>query len=77
MVWNYELNTTFLWDPVADTYSTPAQPDWNTFCAGQSLMADGRLFVAGGHVAVSPVKGDGQGDVAPDAGIYNPLDNTY
>jgi hypothetical protein len=76
MVWNYTVNSTFLWDPVTDTYSTPSQPDWNTFCAGQSLLADGRLFVAGGHVA-GAAKGTQPGDGAPDAGIYNPLNNTW
>ncbi len=39
----------FIWGPGNGTVqATP--PGFNTFCSGHTLMADGRLFVAGGHV---------------------------
>lgn len=76
MVWNYTVNSTFLYDPVTNTYSTPAQPDWNTFCAGQSLLADGRLFVAGGHIEGAD-KGEQPGVGSAAAGIYDPFKNTW
>ncbi len=42
-----------LWDPAAGPPTTAAQANVDTmlFCAGQALMADGRLMVSGGHKA--------------------------
>src|SRR5262249_30082368 len=39
-----------LWDPVTNQVTTPARAGYNTFCNGHSLLADGRLFIAGGHI---------------------------
>ena len=38
------------WDPATGSISDLAKPGYNVFCSGHSLLADGRLFVAGGHI---------------------------
>ncbi len=40
-----------LYSVSAGTVSPAAQAGYNIFCTGFSLLADGRLFVAGGHIA--------------------------
>jgi hypothetical protein len=39
-----------LWDPVTHSVSSTGQPDYELFCSGHALLADGQLFVAGGHI---------------------------
>ena len=43
-----------LWDPTSSPTQTTlvplAKPGFDLFCAGHSFLADGRLFVAGGHI---------------------------
>ena len=60
-----------LWDPANPAVFTtlPALPDWDIFCSGHSFLADGRLLVAGGHIAdqVGAVK----------AGVYDPFANSW
>ena len=46
-----------------------ALPGWDLFCSGHTFLADGRLFVAGGHIQ--------NGVGSPKAGIYNPFSNTW
>jgi hypothetical protein len=59
-----------LWDPASpNLFTSLPLPGWDLFCSGHSFMADGRLFVTGGHIA------DGVGDVK--AGIYDPSANTW
>src|SRR4026209_2613170 len=66
--WDYSGNTR-IWDPVTTAITTPAQPGRNTFCSGNSLMGDGRLFVPGGHI---------QNNVGlPSASYYDPVANTW
>lgn len=44
-------HTPYIWDPLIPETFTKAQiPTWDVFCSGHTLMADGRLFVAGGHI---------------------------
>jgi galactose oxidase len=60
-----------LWDPSAGPPTTAIQVPADTmlFCAGQTLMADGRLMVSGGH------KGDDRGlDVT---NIFDPVTQTW
>ena len=39
------------WDPANPGGAlAPMTPGYNVFCSGHSLLADGRLFVAGGHI---------------------------
>lgn len=60
---------TRLWDPVVGTFTTPPALAYDMFCAGHALMADGRLFIPGGHV------NDGVGE--DKAIIYDPGSNTW
>ena len=39
------------WDPANESVSILSKPDYNIFCGGHSFLADGSLFVAGGHVS--------------------------
>jgi len=39
-----------LWDPASGTNSPLPKAGYNLFCTGHALAADGRLFVAGGHI---------------------------
>ncbi|WP_165068180.1 galactose oxidase-like domain-containing protein [Paludisphaera rhizosphaerae] len=62
-----------IWDPSKGTgpaaFSTTNMPGHNLFCSGHSFLPDGRLFVAGGHIA------DGKGE--PFAVIYDPAMNHW
>ena len=40
-----------IWDPVSDTFTATASSSYALFCAGHSTLADGRVFLAGGHIA--------------------------
>jgi len=40
-----------IWDPVSNTFSPAAAAPYAIFCAGHTNMADGRIFIAGGHIA--------------------------
>jgi hypothetical protein len=44
-------NPTF-YDPVANTFAPATQAGFNIFCSGHTFLPDGKLFVAGGHVAI-------------------------
>ena len=64
------------WDPATETitnaYPQPgslALPGYDLFCTGHSFLADGRLFVAGGHIT-NPVG-------LPNASIYDPFQNVW
>jgi hypothetical protein len=62
--------TPHLWDPASPAAFTPLPtPGWDLFCSGHSFLADGRLFVAGGHIA------DFHGTAT--AGIYDPVANAW
>ena len=39
------------WDPANESVSILSKPDYNIFCSGHSFLADGTLFVAGGHIS--------------------------
>lgn len=57
-----------IWDPVNNTFSPTAASTYALFCAGHTSMADGRVFIAGGHIA------DYTG--YPHAVIFDPFQNT-
>src|ERR1043165_8252598 len=42
---------TFFWVPVANPTGTLKRSGENTFCSGHSFLADGQMFLAGGHVS--------------------------
>ena len=58
-----------LWDPANQTLTTLAKPGYDVFCSGHAFLADGRLFVAGGHIDA----GVGLSKVS----LYNPFSNTW
>jgi hypothetical protein len=43
------LGTPQVWDPVSGQFTAVPSPAW-LFCAGQTLLPDGRVFFAGGHI---------------------------
>ena len=56
------------WNPADQTVSTlPRVAGYDIFCSGHSFLADGRLFVAGGHIDT--------GVGVRNASIYNPFGN--
>ncbi len=57
------------WDPASGTISLLPQVGYNIFCTGHSLLADGRLFVTGGHIQ--------NGFGLPDASTYDPIANAW
>ena len=59
----------YLWDVNAGTFTLAPWPGYDLFCVGHGLMADGRLFVPGGHIA------DGVGEIK--ASIYDPVSNLW
>lgn len=60
-----------LWSPQTGLFRMAAEPPMkhDLFCSGHSLLADGRLFVAGGHIS------DGHGQ--PYAAIYDPFEDFW
>jgi hypothetical protein len=40
-----------IWDPVSNTFTTTAPSAYELFCAGHTSLPDGRVFIAGGHIA--------------------------
>lgn len=40
-----------IWDPASNTFTATAASSYALFCAGHTTLADGRVFLAGGHVA--------------------------
>jgi hypothetical protein len=52
LLWGTGTNTdnTFLWNPTTQTLTNVAIP-LNIFCSAQIPLQDGRIFVAGGHIA--------------------------
>ena len=58
-----------LWDPVTGQVSTLPGAGFDLFCTGHTLLPDGRVLVAGGHIA---------NDVGlPRAALYNPATNSW
>ncbi|MEX0677393.1 MAG: Calx-beta domain-containing protein, partial [Pirellulales bacterium] len=58
-----------LWDPVTNTFTSPADPGYNIFCTGTALLADGTVLVTGGAVV------DTFG--LPFASIYDPFNDSW
>ena len=58
-----------IWDPVSNTFTATAAASYRLFCAGHTTLADGRVFIAGGHIA------DYTG--YPQAVIFDPATNGF
>ena len=58
-----------IWDPVSNTFTATAASSFRLFCAGHTTLADGRVFIAGGHIA------DFTG--YPHAVIFDPATNGF
>jgi Domain of unknown function (DUF1929) len=58
-----------LWDPVADTHTSVPQIPLSVFCAGHSLMADGKLFIPGGFL-------DGNDGII-ETHVFDPVTNLF
>src|SRR5690242_54473 len=58
-----------IWDPITDTFAPALAAPYVLFCAGHTTMADGRVFIAGGHIA------DYTG--YSHAVIYDPFKNSF
>ena len=58
-----------LWNPATGQVTMAAEPPFDLFCSGHTFLADGRLFVAGGHVV------DNVG--LADAAIYDPFADAW
>jgi hypothetical protein len=57
------------WNPADQSVTTLAKPGYDLFCSGHAFLADGRLFVAGGHIQ--------NGVGLPKASLYDPFSNTW
>ncbi|MDQ3804269.1 MAG: DUF1929 domain-containing protein [Acidobacteriota bacterium] len=60
----------YVWDPATKVATKVANSRSNLFCAGHSLLPDGRLLVTGGH-EYEDLKG------LSHANIFDPADNTW
>ncbi len=58
-----------IWDPGTNTFTATASSSYRLFCAGHTTLADGRIFIAGGHSA------DYTG--YPHAVIFDPAKNAF
>lgn len=62
-------NQARIWDPSNNSFTPVPLPTMNLFCAGHAFMADGTLFVPGGHIA------DGEGEKM--AHLFDYRNNTW
>ncbi|MBA3521224.1 MAG: hypothetical protein H0T90_01800, partial [Gemmatimonadales bacterium] len=57
-----------VWNPATGNFSAAPSPAW-LFCAGHSLLADGRVLVTGGHMT--------NGHGLPDINIFTPSTESW
>lgn len=90
LFWSYEptqygipngTNTgvAYLWDPVTRS-GTPLTPPSNIWCAGQTILGDGRVFLAGGNLRYpdpNAAPGTTGFEGALSTYTFNPADNTW
>jgi hypothetical protein len=62
-------NVERVWDPITQAITIPPHVGYDLFCAGHTLLHDGRVLIAGGHIAdfVGLAK----------TTIYNPATNSW
>src|SRR5262245_31456896 len=64
-----QASTQRLWDPANGTTTAIPNAGYDVFCSGHAFLADGRLFIAGGHV----LNGIGESK----ATTYDPFANAW
>jgi galactose oxidase len=57
------------WDPADQSVTSLSKPGFDLFCVGHSFLADGTLFVAGGHISNNVG--------LSRASTYNPFTNAW
>ncbi|MET0982507.1 MAG: galactose oxidase early set domain-containing protein [Telluria sp.] len=73
------IGVSYLWNPTTRTGEFIPAPE-NIWCAGQTILADGRVFIAGGNLRFpDPTAPAGQRGWKGDAStyIYNPASGSY
>jgi Concanavalin A-like lectin/glucanases superfamily/Galactose oxidase-like, Early set domain/Glyoxal oxidase N-terminus/Purple acid Phosphatase, N-terminal domain len=58
-----------LWDPIVNSFSPVSNLDSDLFCSGHTLLADGRVLIAGGHANYFVG--------LKDVNIFDPLSQTW
>jgi hypothetical protein len=67
---NSNIGVSYLWDPASHTGSFLATPE-NIWCGGQTILADGRVFLAGGNLRFpDPTAPAGERGWKGDASTY-------
>ncbi|MGH7770575.1 MAG: galactose oxidase-like domain-containing protein, partial [Candidatus Binatia bacterium] len=69
MLWSDDSGDPRLWSRATQSTTLLAHPGFDVYCSGHSLLPDGRLLVAGGHI---------QNNIGlPNASIYDPYTNAW
>ncbi|MEG9438366.1 DUF1929 domain-containing protein [Edaphobacter sp. HDX4] len=63
-------NNPYLWNPTTNQFTAAPKAAYNIFCSGHGFLADGRLFLAGGHAG-------NQSDGLIYTTVYDPTSNTW
>ncbi|TDQ00276.1 fibronectin type III domain-containing protein [Labedaea rhizosphaerae] len=73
LLWDgwHQPEPTYLWDPVANTFTSITAPD-SIFCSGNALLPDGKVLTVGGYGVVST------GELGiKDTAIFDPATSTW
>jgi hypothetical protein len=76
---NSNIGVSYLWDPASRAGAFVPTPE-NIWCAGQTILADGRVFLAGGNLRFpDPQAPDGERGYEGDAStyIFNPATSRF
>jgi hypothetical protein len=76
---NSNIGVSYLWDPASGAGAFVPTPE-NIWCAGQTILADGRVFLAGGNLRFpDPTAPDGERGYQGDAStyIFNPASSRF
>jgi hypothetical protein len=62
-------DTPEIFDPIANTFTSVTPAGFNIFCSGHTILNNGQIFVAGGHIDIEVG--------LPNAAIYDPASNSW